>query len=177
MATLARDEPILRYRWVPPLITGLILGGIAGMVVSVVAWRATRPTPRLLARQFDVQQVATSAGLTVLADLSDPLGRSAGTTDQAEAVRRQVVLVGTVPVGGADGVRPTLDLAVVTGVARLGGGRTKGGIHTTLAADKEYGHTLGTTYHTRDGRTGQTDVVFLAVDGTIRVVLTLSEAE
>ncbi len=176
-------DPPSRFRWVPPLMIGLALGGIVGCVVTfavtVLAQRA-RATD-LVAERFNIVAVLNAVPGT--GDVTPPaedktayLGRYGGRGESASAVRRKIRLRGLLPKGAdANAFAQQLKAQVDAELSRQGAFPSGGNMVGSPSGAIEVRQTSETGYYTRDGRQGQLDLDLVVRDGRVEGVLIITE--
>lgn len=174
------DDLSPRFRWVPPLMIGLTFGAVAGMLVTFAVQRVTtKPGVELLAPHIDIRRVVTAAApqgeLGVSTDTTLQIGRRNVSTNTADAVRRRVLLQGSVTPDRADALRRALDAALQAEIGRQGGSQSGSGSSTSSGLT-HYRAIEEVSYYTRDGRQGHIDIVFDVQGNTANVVIILTEA-
>ncbi len=174
-------DPHSRFRWVPPLMAGLALGGAVGCLVTfavtVLGQRAR--ANELVAERFDISQVVAARGTGEVAVTKDNTvylghaGRQGETT--VSAVRREIRLRGAIP-KGADPSAFAQQLKALIDAELSRQGALPTGSSSPPSDGNEARQTAGTSYSTRDGRSGFLDLDLVVRDGRVEGVLIITEA-
>jgi hypothetical protein len=178
---LAPFDPPPRFRWVPPLMIGLALGGALGCVVTfavtVLAQRSQ--AEELVAEQFNISTVLNAVpgtgDVTHAEDMTDQLGRLNRRGVTGSAVRRKIRLVGSLPKGTAPSAFAQQLKAQIDAELGRQGAFQNGGMGYSSGGGNEARVVSATGYTTRDGRQGYLDLDLVVRDGQVEGTLILTE--
>lgn len=181
VSSQADHEPAPRFRWVAPLFIGLALGAILGGAVTFTIMVLTsKSRAELFARQFNpsglLAGLPEGAEIQVTSDTTTELGAMGRRGIRGSAIRRRIVLDGSVPAGtNLENLATQVKARIDADLTRAGCWPSGGG-STTSSGPEEYSGTFDSSYYTHDGRQGQSDLQIEAKGRNFHATLVLFEA-
>ncbi len=169
-----------RFRWVPPLMIGLALGGAVGCLATfVLITLAKSRSSDLAAERFNtstlLSAVPGSGDVTFPEDNTTSLGRTDRRGESGSAVRRRIRLQGSIPKDADPNAFAQQLVAQIDAELSRQGAFQSGGSSGSSSGGNEARQTKDMDYTTRDGRRGHLDLEVVVRNGQVLGTLILTE--